>query len=67
MNKTLYTLLAFLFGLMSLGAISESYRIMTSSAPDIAPQRIYLTVMTLTMTAFMLTLTRYFWRKGKNK
>ncbi len=65
MNKTFYKILAFLFGLMSLGGISESYRIMTSSASDIAPQRTYLTIMSLGMLILFLFLTRYFWRKGK--
>ena len=65
MNKMFYKILAFVFGFMSLGGLSESYRIMTSDAPDIAPQRGYLTIMTLVMLAIMLTLTRYFWRKSK--
>jgi hypothetical protein len=66
MNKTFYKILAFIFGFMAIGGISESYRIMTSSAPDIAPQRTYLTIMSLGMLALFLFLTRYFWRKGKN-
>jgi Na+-driven multidrug efflux pump len=65
MNKIFSKILAFLFGLMSLGSISESYRIMTSSASDIAPQRTYLTIISLGMLALFLFLTRYFWRKGK--
>jgi len=65
MNKIFYKVLTFIFGLMSLGGMSESYRIMTSSAPDIAPQRTYLTIMSLGMLALFLFLTRYFWRKAK--
>lgn len=67
MNKVFYKALAFLFGAMSLGGMSESYRIMTSSAPDIATQRTYLTIMSLGMLALFLTLTRYFWIKAKNQ
>jgi len=66
MSKTFYKILAFFFGLMSFGGMSEAYRIMTSSAPDIAPQRTYLTIMSLGMLALFLFLTRYFWKKGKN-
>ncbi|MDO5981746.1 hypothetical protein [Flavivirga spongiicola] len=65
MNKIFFKILAFIFGLMSLGGMSESYRIMTSPAPDIAPERTYLTIMSLGMLALFLFLTRYFWRKGK--
>lgn len=65
MSKTFFKILAFFFGLMSLGGISESYRVMTSNAPDIAPERGYLTIMSLVMLAVMLTLTRYFWKKSK--
>ncbi len=66
MNKAFYKILAFIFGLGAIGGMSESYRIMTSSAPDIAPQRTYLTIMALGMLVLFLFLTRYFWRKGKN-
>ncbi|MEH6765372.1 MAG: hypothetical protein V7655_12790 [Aequorivita antarctica] len=65
MSKTFSRILAFLFGLISLGGLSESFRIMTSNAPDIAPQRGYLIIMSLTMLIIMLTLTRYFWKKSK--
>jgi len=65
MNKVFYKILAFIFGIMSFGGVSESYRIMTSSASDIAPQRTYLTIMSLGMLALFLFLTRYFWNKGK--
>lgn len=65
MSKTFFKILAFFFGLMSLGGISESYRVMTSNAPDIAPERGYLTIMSLVMLEVMLTLTRYFWKKSK--
>ncbi len=64
--KIFYKILAFIFGIMAIGGISESYRIMTSSAPDIAPERTYLTIMSLGMLALFLFLTRYFWRKGNN-
>jgi len=66
MSKIFYKILAFLFGIMTLGGMSESYRIMTSSASDIAPQRTYLTIMSLGMIVLFLFLTIFFWRKGKN-
>lgn len=66
MNKIFYKTLSLVFGMMALGGMCESYRIMTSSAPDIAPQRTYLTIMSLGMLALFLFLTRYFWRKSKN-
>jgi hypothetical protein len=65
MNKTVCKILALIFGLLSLGGLSESYRIMTSNATDIAQQRGYLTIMALGILAVMLMLTIYFWRKSK--
>jgi uncharacterized membrane protein YidH (DUF202 family) len=66
MNKVLYKILAFIFGLLTLGAFLEMFRIITSDAPDIAPQRTYLIIMSLTMLVIMLSLTRYFFKKGKD-
>lgn len=65
MNKTLYKILAFILGIMSLGAMSETYRIMTSSAPDIAPQRTNLTIMAFVFLIGFILGTRYFWNKSK--
>ncbi|AGC75417.1 hypothetical protein LX97_00115 [Nonlabens dokdonensis] len=65
MSKLAFRILAFFFGAGSLGAVSESYRIMTSSTPDIASQRAYLTVMSVTMLLLFIYLTQYFWKKSK--
>ncbi len=67
MSKAFYKFLAVFFGFLVFGGISESYRIMTSSAPDIASQRRYLTIMSLGMLALFSFLARYFWKKGKDK
>jgi hypothetical protein len=67
MNKSVYKVLAVLFGIMSFGAISESYRIMTSNAYDVASKRSSLPTMGIVMTILFLSLTWYFWRKGKSK
>lgn len=65
MNKILYRVLASIFGLFSLGAMSETYRIMTSSDPDIASERIYLAIMSFTFMIGLLLATRYYWNKSK--
>lgn len=65
MNKILYRVLASIFGLFSLGAMSETYRIMTSSDPNIASERIYLAIMSLTFLIGSLLVTRYYWNKSK--
>lgn len=57
---------AYLFGLLSLGGISETYSILTSSAPDITPQRTSLTVMSLCMTGLFIYVTINFWKKGNH-
>jgi len=67
MNKTFHKLISFFFGIFSFGAINETYRIMTSNAPDIVPERTYLTIMALLIIGSFLSLTIYFWRKGNNK
>ncbi|WP_299679786.1 hypothetical protein [uncultured Dokdonia sp.] len=56
---------AYFLGLLSLGGISETYRILTSSAPDIAPQRGYLMVLSVCMTGLCIYATAKFWRKSK--
>ncbi|WP_040280978.1 hypothetical protein [Psychroserpens damuponensis] len=67
MNKTFYKSLSFFFGIFSFGGANETYRIMTSNALDIAPQRTYLTIMALIITGAFLSVTIYFWRKGTKK
>ncbi len=65
MNKPFYKIIAVILGIMSLGAMSETYRIMTSNALDIAPQRTYLTIMAFVFLIGLLLGTRYFWNKSK--
>ncbi|MCH2195939.1 hypothetical protein [Kordia sp.] len=65
MSKATYKRLAILCLLIiAFGAIPETFRIMTSNAPDIAPQRTYLTIMAFVMTFGIVYLAVYFWRKG---
>jgi hypothetical protein len=40
---------------------------MTSNAPDIVPERTFLTLMAITITGAFLSLTIYFWKKGNKK
>ncbi len=61
-----YRILAFVFCFLSLGAIGETKRILTSNAPDIAHNRSGLIPMALVMTALFIFLTVYFWRKRNN-
>ncbi len=56
---------AIIFGLISFGAISELFRIITSNDSDIASQKLYLTIMAFIITILLLYLTRYFWKKSK--
>lgn len=65
MKRIIYRLLALFFGLMSLGGISEAYRIMTAPDIDIASQRTQLSLMALILLAMFLFLTRFFWRESK--
>nr|WP_321244629.1 hypothetical protein [uncultured Psychroserpens sp.] len=67
MNKTFYKSLSFFFGFFSFSSINETYRIMTSNAPDIVPERTFLTLMAITITGAFLSLTIYFWKKGNKK
>lgn len=64
--RIFYKILAVIFGAGAIGGMSETYRIMTSSAADIASERTYLTIMGLSMLALFLFLTRLFWRKSKD-
>jgi len=65
MNKKTFKILALFFGIMSFSLLSETHRIMTSDAPDIAPQRGSLTIMAFVALVIFLILTGYFWRKSK--
>ncbi|MFT5244939.1 MAG: hypothetical protein ACJAUV_000989 [Flavobacteriales bacterium] len=65
MSKRYYKILAIVFGVMTIGGLSEMSRIMTSTASDIAPQRGSLTIMALVFLAILVVLTGYFWKKSK--
>lgn len=58
---------AVIFALISFGAIQETFRICTSSAPDIAPQRGQLMIISFIMTGFFITVAILFWRASKDK
>ena len=64
-----YKALAILFAFLSFGAISESFRIFTSAAPDIAENRSGLIPMAIALTGLFIFLTILFWRKsaGRNQ
>jgi len=64
-KKILFKALAFFFGLGFIGGLSETYEIITSNAPDIASQRIYLILMAFGMLFIMIFLTVFFWKKSK--
>jgi hypothetical protein len=64
MKKPLYRTLAIFFGILSFGGFSEAKRIFTSDAPDIAAQRPWLMVMSVSMVAIMVFLAVFFWRKS---
>lgn len=65
MNKGSYKVLAFVCTIFGFASISESLRIWNSPAPDIAPQRVYLSIMAFVMTFGIFWLANYFWKKGK--
>lgn len=66
MNK--WKALAILFTVLTMGAVQESFRIFTSSAPDIANNRIELIPMTVVFTGVIVFLAIFFWRRAaKNK
>jgi hypothetical protein len=64
MSKGSYKALAIVCGILGISGISESMRIWNSSAPDIAPERTYLSIMAFLMTFGLFWLARHFWRKS---
>ena len=62
-----YRILAIIIGFFAIGSVSETFRILTSDAPDIAHQRGYLSVMAILITGLLIFLTLRFWRKGKGQ
>lgn len=59
--------LAILFSLLSLGAIQETFRIFTSSDPDIANNRTSLMPMGVAITGFFIILAIRFWNKSSKQ
>jgi hypothetical protein len=65
MNK--WKALAILFTLFSIGSLREMFRIFTSDATDIAPNRTELIIMSLIITSVAIFFTIRFWRKASHK
>jgi hypothetical protein len=63
---TKWKTLAIIFSLVTLGSLNETYRILTSSAPDIAENRTELIPMTIIFTGVIIFLTIRFWRKASS-
>jgi len=64
---TKWKALAIIFTLFSLGSVKETFRIFTSDAPDIAPNRTGLIIMALTITGVIIFFTIRFWKKASDK
>jgi hypothetical protein len=56
-------MIAIFFALFSLGSTNETFRILTSSAPDIAENRSTLIPIAIIITGLFYFLTFWFWRK----
>lgn len=65
MNK--WTALTIVFGLLSFGAVQETWRIMTSHDSDIAGDRQGLFIMAAVITTGMVAATIIFWIKSTKK
>lgn len=62
MNK--WKALAILFSILTIGGTKETIRIFTSSAPDIANNRMELMIMSVILMSLFIFLTIRFWRKA---
>ncbi len=62
MNK--WKILAWLFILFTFGAARETYRILTSQAPDIVQGRSSLALFSATLTLLFAYLAWRFWKKA---
>lgn len=58
-------ILAVLFFVISIGAINETFRILTSNSTDIVQGRAYLIPIALIMTSLVVGAAIYFWKKSK--
>jgi hypothetical protein len=62
MNK--WKILAIIFTFISYRAVKETFRIFTSSAEDIAPNRLELIIISVALTSISVFFTIRFWRKA---
>jgi hypothetical protein len=62
MNK--WKILAWVFILITLGALKETHRILTSSAPDVAQSRSGLAIISALFTILFAYLAIRFWKKA---
>jgi hypothetical protein len=65
MNRS--KVLAILFTLFSLFALRETFRILTSNEPDIAPNRVELSIMAVILTWGFIFVAIRFWKKASDK
>lgn len=67
MRKKRYKTWAVIFSLFAFGSVNETYRIFTSSAPDIAENRKELIPMAAIMTIAAIFFAIRFWWKTQNE
>lgn len=60
-----YKIFAVIFGLISLGSLNETFRVMTSVEPDIANNRASILPIAIILTFAFVYLTIRFWKKSK--
>lgn len=64
-NINFWKVLAIILGILSVGAIQETSRILTSMDADIAHKRSSLIPMAFVMTTAFIVGALYCWRKSK--
>lgn len=64
MNR--YKAIAIFFVILTFGALQETYRVFTSSAPDIAENRTWLMQVGIIIPCVFLYLAIRFWRKSQS-
>ena len=58
-------LISVFFAFFSIGSINETFRILTSDAPDITASRASLIPIRLVITSLFIFLTLWFWKKAQ--
>jgi hypothetical protein len=58
--------LAIFFGILAIGGCSETFRILTSSAPDIVKYRSELIPMAIIFQGLLIYLAYRYWKKYKD-